>query len=249
VDLKGISRRLLEEPYGEGRFDAIAEHVDPDVRVHDHAIVGELEGHAGMKTSVAALRHAIPNLSVRIESQIAEGDQVASRFCFEGTNSGGAVGIPAGEAPEEGAYSFPPSGGDVSLSGMAVDRFAEGRHAERWLEWDNAGLMRVVGLLPEYYPRDPLRGGGSGFGGGGGIGGRVPLRVPAPSSRVPIRVPPPNAARPPGQPPSLPRPAVPAGRPGLVPGPHHEHPHGVPWVWPGNRWPSGNRPPGGPFAW
>lgn len=60
---------------------------------------------------------AFTNFQVTVEKQIAEGDEVASYWIMRGTHTGEYLGIP-------------PSGRDISLSGIAIDRLSNGKLSE-----------------------------------------------------------------------------------------------------------------------
>jgi steroid delta-isomerase-like uncharacterized protein len=63
---------------------------------------------------------------------IAEGDRVATRFTFCGTQKGEFMGFPA-------------SGRQIRMSLMLISRIAEGKIAEEWEVWDGADMARQLG--------------------------------------------------------------------------------------------------------
>jgi len=66
---------------------------------------------------------------------IAEGDKVVVRGTMTGTHSAEFMGIPA-------------TGKQVKISGIDVTRFHEGQSVEHWGQWDVAGLMQQLGVMP-----------------------------------------------------------------------------------------------------
>lgn len=88
---------------------------------------------AGFKQMMVGLLTAFPDLRIAIEDQIVAGDKVATRWVAEGTNSG-----PFGPVP--------PTGRRVRVDGLILDRVADGKIAERWEQWDQAGMMQQLGL-------------------------------------------------------------------------------------------------------
>ena len=70
-----------------------------------------------------------------IEDVIAEGDKVAVRFTFRGTHQGELMGIP-------------PTGKQVTISGMDINRIAGGKIAERWAVFDMLGMLQQLGVMP-----------------------------------------------------------------------------------------------------
>ena len=102
----------------------------PDATVHDPG--RELRGAEPIKAGLAGLRAAFPDIAYTVESQIAEGDLVASRFRGEGTHSGDFRGVPA-------------SGRRFRYTGILLHRFEGGRIAEFWGQSDVLGLMQQLG--------------------------------------------------------------------------------------------------------
>jgi steroid delta-isomerase-like uncharacterized protein len=80
-----------------------------------------------------------PDQHVRLEHMIAEGDHVAIRASFIGTQSG-----PMGE--------FPASGNKVDGPFIAFFRLESGKIAELWVEWDNVDMLSQLGLIPPPIP-------------------------------------------------------------------------------------------------
>lgn len=84
---------------------------------------------------VPVLRAAFPDYRFELFDQIAEGDRVAMRWRFAGTHEG----------PFQGA---PPSGKQVSMTGITIFRLAGGRLVEGWTNEDLLGLLEQIGALP-----------------------------------------------------------------------------------------------------
>lgn len=73
-----------------------------------------------------------PDASETLLDLVAEGDKVAARHHFRGTQRG-----PMG--------SFPPSGKVLEATYIAIYRVEDGRLAEAWAEWDNLAGLRQLG--------------------------------------------------------------------------------------------------------
>ena len=69
------------------------------------------------------------------EEPIAESDKVAIRVIMHGTHQGEFFGIP-------------PTGKQVTVSGIHIVRIANGRIAEHWGTIDDLGFMRQLGVIP-----------------------------------------------------------------------------------------------------
>ena len=134
-DAKRIVRRLVDEAYNQGRLEGVDELVIPDVVAHDPALQHDLEGAQAMKELIGGFRRAFPDFVVLIEDQLADGDRVAVRWAARGTHRGDLWGIAA-------------TGKEVTVTGTTLYRFAIGRIAETWTNWDTIGLMQQLGVVP-----------------------------------------------------------------------------------------------------
>jgi steroid delta-isomerase-like uncharacterized protein len=87
---------------------------------------------------------SFPDQRVTLERLVAEGDFVAARATYSGTQTG-----PMGDLPATGK--------SVQSPFLAMFRIESGRIAELWVEWDNVGMLTQLGLFPPS-PRGPTGG-------------------------------------------------------------------------------------------
>jgi steroid delta-isomerase-like uncharacterized protein len=133
---KTIARRLLEEVWNKGNLAVLN-----DIIAKDHVGTGpgtlpELpDGPDGTKQLVTVYRNAFPDVQFTVDEQIAEGDKVFTRWTAHGTHKGELVGIPA-------------TGKPAIVTGIAVDRIANGKIAESWGIFDQFGMMQQLGVIP-----------------------------------------------------------------------------------------------------
>jgi steroid delta-isomerase-like uncharacterized protein len=133
---KALIRRWFEEVWNGGRIELVDE-----LRAADTVATGlgegdaESRGNAAFKTFYSNMRQAFPDLQVRIEDMIAEGDRVAVRATFEGTHMGEALGAA-------------PTGRRVSFACIAIARIADGRIVQAWNSLDQLGILNQIGALP-----------------------------------------------------------------------------------------------------
>ena len=131
------AKRVLDEAFNQGRLAVLDEVLSPDVVSHDPAEPADLRGIDAHKERVAGYRAAMSDLTVTADDVIATGDRVCIRWHVTGTNDGELQGIPA-------------TGKKVEFMGISIDRFdSDGKIAETWDSWDNAGFMAQLGLAPE----------------------------------------------------------------------------------------------------
>jgi steroid delta-isomerase-like uncharacterized protein len=133
---KAIVRRQEEEVFTQGNLDAADEIYAPNYLGHDPSNPEDIRGLEAAKQAAADYREAFPDLQVIIEDLIAEGDKVAARVRFRGTHQGALEGIA-------------PRGKRVESTGIIISRIEGGTIAEDWANFDDLGLMRQLGAIPE----------------------------------------------------------------------------------------------------
>jgi steroid delta-isomerase-like uncharacterized protein len=132
---KEAARRLLEEPW-RGNLGVIDELVAEEYVGHDPAEPEPILGPGGVRAAAEKYIAAFAGGMVEVDDQIAEGDRVTSRWTARGTHTGELEGIAA-------------TGKDVTVSGLTISRFADGRIVEEWTEWDTLGLLVQLGAVSE----------------------------------------------------------------------------------------------------
>jgi steroid delta-isomerase-like uncharacterized protein len=91
---------------------------------------------AGHEHFSKAFYEGFPDLQHAVEEAVAEGDRVVVRFTLRGTHKGSFMGVPA-------------TGKPISVSAVAILKVAGGKVSQLEGVFDQAGLMRQLGLLPE----------------------------------------------------------------------------------------------------
>ena len=132
---KALSRRAIEELFNMGNLDAADEFIAQDHVHHDPAMPEEGHGIEHFKQFASMYHSAFPDVHIEIEDQLAEGDKVASRWVANGTHEGDLMGIA-------------PTGNQVEVAGMTIDRIADGKIAETWDNYDAMGMMQQLGVVP-----------------------------------------------------------------------------------------------------
>lgn len=135
-EMKRLARQSLE--LWSGTASGRAEEVfSPGYLNHQEpAAAGGVKGvdFSEWQAIVAGSRHAFPDLTVTIQTQIAEGDLVATRWQFEGTQTGDYLGRP-------------PSGRRAAWTGVQIDRIEGGKIVESWVDWDKYRMFEALGFL------------------------------------------------------------------------------------------------------
>lgn len=130
---KMVVHRAIEEVYNQGRLEIVDELVSSDFVARTPS--EEHHGPAGIKAYVTALRAAFPDLHMTIDEQVAEGDKVVTRWTARGTHTGTFRGIP-------------PTGRHGRMTGIDIDRIADGKAVECWTNADELGLLQQLGVVP-----------------------------------------------------------------------------------------------------
>jgi steroid delta-isomerase-like uncharacterized protein len=133
---KTVIRRFLEEIFEGGNLDLVDELFAPDYVLHDPSVPGEVEGPEAMKQYINMYRTAFPDTRFTVEDQIAEGDEVVTRWTGQGTNEGEFMGIL-------------PTGQQVTVMGIEFDRVSGGKVQETWVNYDALSMMQQIGAAPQ----------------------------------------------------------------------------------------------------
>jgi len=128
---KAIYRRYIDEIFNRGRIEKLEEFLARDYVFRD-APPGTPTGPESVAGVVKMFRSAFPDLTVTIEDQIAERDQVCSRATTRGTHEGQFFGIA-------------PTHRRVAMTGVTWVRIVDGRLVESWVKNDVIGLLKQLG--------------------------------------------------------------------------------------------------------
>lgn len=132
-DKKAIARRFFKAFETNDRA-ALKEVLAPDLVAHHPGAPEPLDRESLMQT-ISAFKEAFSDQTYTIKDQIAKDGKVATRSTWRATHSGDFQGIP-------------PTGKEVKLSGLTIERIEDGKIVERWLTYDRMELMEQLGLVP-----------------------------------------------------------------------------------------------------
>ena len=79
---------------------------------------------------------AFPDIRLTVEDIFSAEEMVAARVAFHGTHQGEFQGMP-------------PTGKEVAFSSIEINRVADGKVEEHWVELDLLSLMQQLGAIPE----------------------------------------------------------------------------------------------------
>ena len=108
---KTVMRQIFDEVINGKNLDRADELYSDDHELHPDAF-GIGRGVAGMKGAFAELHETFPDIRVDVESVVAEGEMVAVRVTFRGTNA--------------------QTGEQTTWPEMVFSRFSDGKVVESW---------------------------------------------------------------------------------------------------------------------
>jgi predicted ester cyclase len=129
---KEIIRRY-QEIYNRNDLDALGEVVSENL-LTPRIMPGIPTGMEGAKAAHRIMLAGFPDYQTTIDDLFAEGDKVAARITMSGTNTGSFMGIP-------------PTGRQVSFTGIYIARIENGKIVEHWGEEDGISLLQQLGAL------------------------------------------------------------------------------------------------------
>jgi predicted ester cyclase len=129
---RAMVRRTFEEIWNRGNESIFEERFARDYIGHSFT---DVHGPEGGRQFAAMLHHAFPDFHYTVEDEIAEGDRVAQRWTARGTHDGEFQGIP-------------PTGEQVTMTGISIYRVANDKLVEGWTNVDMLGLLHQIGAAP-----------------------------------------------------------------------------------------------------
>ena len=141
---KATARRWSEELWSRGNLAVADEIISPDYVRHDPGDPFPAKGPADVRRVVTMLRSMLPDLTIHVESMVAEGDYVVSRYTATATDTRGYMGQP-------------PTGKTIRTSAMQMFRFADGKIVESWAVRDDLGTLKQLGQFPSVESHGPAR--------------------------------------------------------------------------------------------
>ena len=132
---KALNQRFSAGLFGKGNLAIIDELLAPDFVLHASP-PGIAPTREGYKQWIEMVLKAFPDIEMKEEDCIAEGDKVVIRVINSYTHQGEYMGIPA-------------TGKRVTISAIIIMRMQDGKITDMWHEMDTLGLMRQIGAIPQ----------------------------------------------------------------------------------------------------
>ena len=133
MEPRELVERLHTELFASGDLATLDRFFAPDVVSHDMP-PGFPQGIEGVRLFFSAFREGMPDVEVRIDEIVCEGDRAAVATMIDGTHTGPLMGLE-------------PTGRRISVRGIDMVRVEDGRIVE------HRGLTDIVGLMRQLAPR------------------------------------------------------------------------------------------------
>ena len=127
--------RRFYEALGAEDYEALKDVLAADLAVYAHCAALP----AGREEALQRIRvwnAAFADSCCTIEEQMAEGQRVATRLTLRAVHSRGDF------------MRVPPTGKQIEIGGITIERIQDGKIVERRVSYDNAQLMQQLGLVP-----------------------------------------------------------------------------------------------------
>lgn len=136
-----IVRRWFEEVWNQGKLETVHELMAEDAIAyglgeHDRTVRGRKEFIA----FAARIKSAFPDVRVTVDDAFGAEDKVVVRFSATMTHTGDGLGVAPTHKP-------------VRITGICINRVANGKLVEGWNVWDQAAMLHQIGIYPRHEVR------------------------------------------------------------------------------------------------
>jgi predicted ester cyclase len=132
-----LTERIIDELFNRGHTATAADFIHSEFVDYSPPPIPDFPtvGVESVLAAVAMFRGAFPDVHFTTDELIAEGDSVVQRYTMRGTSEGPLMGLP-------------PTGKLVTMTGINILRFRDGKCIEHRNEVDGLGLMQQLGATP-----------------------------------------------------------------------------------------------------
>ncbi|GGF19458.1 ester cyclase [Subtercola lobariae] len=126
------AQQKFGDAVNSGNLDLLDDLV-ADNAVDNDPAPGQAAGPAGYKAFFGDMITAFPDLHIEVERLVANDTDVSFAYTLTGTHQGPLMG-------------HAPTGKAISVRGMQISRFENGKLVERWGSSDEKGMLEQLGL-------------------------------------------------------------------------------------------------------
>lgn len=125
--------RLYEDVWNGSNPDTANELVHEEYHIHERELAAEMQGPALYRALARGTREIFPDMKFTIEDILGVDEKVALRWTMTGTHEGGPM------------FGVEPTGQEVELTAIEINRFEDGKLIETWTQSDQLGLVQQLG--------------------------------------------------------------------------------------------------------
>jgi steroid delta-isomerase-like uncharacterized protein len=125
--------QLYQDVWNGNNPETADELVHEEYVIHDRELAAEMQGPELYKALASGTREIFPDMTFTVSDTVATGEKVALRWRMTGTHEGPMFGVE-------------PTGREVELTAIEINRFADGQLIETWTQSDQLGLMEQLGV-------------------------------------------------------------------------------------------------------
>jgi predicted ester cyclase len=135
--LRAIVQQVYEQMFNHGNMAVSHDLFAPEFvdHVSVHVPNQPTRGPHAAEWYISLVRSAFPDLHATVEGTVVEGDMIAVRVSWTGTQTGQLLYLP-------------PSGKKVTVTGIDMACIRDGKLVEHWGGWNLADVMFQLGMLP-----------------------------------------------------------------------------------------------------
>ncbi|MBD0344671.1 MAG: ester cyclase [Coleofasciculus sp. Co-bin14] len=137
---KAIAQRYYQEIMNEANLAVIDELMSPDFLFTIPTHPEPYRGPDGFKNLVTMLHGAFPDVHLKVEHLLVDGDTVVGHWIGSGTHIGGALHTVKGD--------IPPSGKHFVIDGVSWLKIVNGKVVESLANEDTLSLLQQIGVIP-----------------------------------------------------------------------------------------------------
>lgn len=127
---KAIAKVFFDELYNNGNLSAIDQFVDSNVTVHN-TFPWQREGAKAFYDTVEIFKLAFPDLKIKFDEVVGEGDKVVCAFTASGTHKETFLNIPA-------------TNKSVEYAEVNIVKFRDEKIVAHWVVSDTYKLMQKI---------------------------------------------------------------------------------------------------------
>lgn len=130
---KDTLTQLYDDVWNGSNPDTATELVHEEYHIHNRELAAEMQGSALYRALASGTRDIFPDMTVTIEDMVVADGKIALRWMMTGTHEGGPM------------FNVEPTGQEVELTAIEINRFKDGKLIETWTQSDQLGLVQQLG--------------------------------------------------------------------------------------------------------